>query len=368
MNNYNIEYPIIGYDPRIKYYYPIGYTEEKSRELLYDENEEYESGDCYSEEEYNSDDDDDDDNELFQNSSALPLPILLGQLKLKYIGLGGRYKNPYMHDRTTPTVLGQRLKLWVKDKDEGQIELYFIAETSDLNRPRWQGYDYSNEYTLEKYTQDENIDEQSQGYKPENLTQKLAYALENNWKSLNKINIKKNINSISELLQLITDHNAIRKKLKDDANKSHIKFDIAKLKKDKLYTVLKFTYIDSVTKKKKTIDYQLIKIWVVNEPENEGEEEEVVDRPPYVKMYYIMSGTSDKLYGKWIGAKVKDQIKSDDPITDPEKNMILETIIPKFEILKKDKSTPIIPSGIEHLITKIAEHYYSVTHSPYEKK
>jgi len=338
----------------IEYVYPIGYVE--PRELIFDENEEYESGDCYSgdEEEY-------DDDYLFQNSSALKdLPILF-QLKVYYTklsaGLHGRYTNSYVYDKTKPHLLGQKLKLWVKDKSfnnsENPVELYFIAESTDLNMPTWRGYDYSNDYTLTKYTQEENI-EKSTELSTEQERKIISNMLKHDWKDLQNVNVKLRINNIGDLLKRIKEHYVIRKQLKLDAAKSHIKLDMQKLKKDKLYTIIKFPYVDIITKKKKTVDYQIIKIWKLDETGTK-----------YVHMYYVMSGTSDKLYGRWIGMKVEDQKKTINPINKEDEVKIKKDIIDKFEelkIKKDDMSISIIPSGINNLIKKIAEHYFSVTH------
>lgn len=322
------------------YVHPIGYLENKLHELVFDENEEYESGDCYSDD----DDDEEYDDYLFQNSSALKdLPI---QLKVYFTklsaGLHGRYTNSYVYDKTKPHLLGQKLKLWVKDKDGSLIELYFIAESRDLNMPTWRGYDYSNDYTLMKYTQEVNIEDSS------TIKSDLI------WDKLKLVNVKLQINNIGDLLKRVKEHYVIRKQLKLDANKSHIKLDMQKLKKDKAYMVYKFPYIDDIAKKKKTVDYQIIKIWELEETENK-----------YVKMYYVMAGTNDKLYGRWFGMEANDQVKTIDPINKEDEAKIKRDIIPLLEgfKLKTDVSIPIIPSGINNLIKKIAEHYFTVTHT-----
>lgn len=341
----------------IEYVYPIGYGIKKiQHELIYGEKEEYESGDCYS-----GDEEEDDDDYLFQNSSALKdLPILI-QLKAYYTklsaGLHGRYTNSYVYDPTTPQKFGQKLKLWVEDTDGNFIELYFINETSDINtndKP-WRGYDYSNDHTLQKYTQQKNI---------LNIRQKLDL----NWTELKDVNVKLRITNIRDLLSRIKRHYEIRNKLKIEARNSHIKLDMQKLKKDKLYRVLSFPYIDNVTKQKKTVDYQIIKIWTTDE------------NGYSVKMYYVMAGTNDKLYGRWIGVKAKDQTLEKDPIDENDLTIITPRLIEGFDALKI-KDHQIIPeeilknwqlehavdvsyinSGINNLLKKIAEHYWIMTH------
>ena len=344
----------------IEYVYPIGYGIKKIRhELIYDENEEYESGDCYS------GDEDDDDDYLFQNSSALKdLPVLI-QLKAYYTklsaGLHGRYTNSYVYDPRKPQQFGQKLKLWIEDTDGNFIELYFINETSDINtkdKP-WRGYDYSNDHTLQKYTQEKNI-----------LDHNIK-STDLNWTELKGVNVKLEINNIRDLLSRIKHHYEIRNKLKLEARNSHIKLDIQKLKKDKLYRVLPFPYTDNVTKQKKIVNYQIIKIWTTDE------------NPYYTKMYYVMAGTNDKMYGRWIGVKVEDQEKSNDPINDNDLIIIKARLIEGFDVLKiKDHDIPssllkdlhveatadvsYIHSGINNLLKKIAEHYYLMTHPPHK--
>lgn len=320
------------------YVHPIGYVEKKLHELVFDENEEYESGDCYSDD----DDEDDDDDYLFENSSGLSSALIIIKLKGYFLklsaGLHGRYTNSYVYDKTKPHLLGQKLKLWVRDKDRGLIELYFIAESREITFP-WRGYDYSNDYMLMKYTQEVNIEDHSGN------TSDLT------WTKLKLKNVKLQINNPADLLKIVIEHYNIRNQLKLDAAKSHIKLDMQKLKKDKLYMVYKFPYVDNITKKKKTVDYQIIKIWELDEASGK-----------YIKMYYIMPGTNDKLYGRWIGKQVKDQTKTIDPISKEDVNQIVNEI-PFFDEYIMRESATIIPSGINNLVKKIAEHYYTITHS-----